>query len=51
MYDLPRLTAALQRSGSRSAADQIQAVVDDLGVFAGDREPEDDQTLVIMEME
>jgi sigma-B regulation protein RsbU (phosphoserine phosphatase) len=51
MYDLPRLTAAIERTATLDPAAQIQAIVDDLNAFAGAREPEDDQTLLVMAME
>ncbi len=51
MYDLPRLTAAIERTATLDPATQIQAIVDDLDAFAGAREPEDDQTLLVMAME
>jgi sigma-B regulation protein RsbU (phosphoserine phosphatase) len=51
MYDLPRLTAAFERSASLSPQAQIQSIVDDLNTFAGEQEPEDDQTLLLMAIE
>jgi phosphoserine phosphatase RsbU/P len=51
MYDLPRLMASLERSASLAPADQVQALVRDLDRFAGDREPDDDQTLLLMAIE
>jgi sigma-B regulation protein RsbU (phosphoserine phosphatase) len=51
MYDLPRLTAAIERTATLDPATQIQGIVDDLDAFAGAREPEDDQTLLVMAME
>jgi sigma-B regulation protein RsbU (phosphoserine phosphatase) len=51
MYDLPRLVAAFERTGSLPPQEQIQSIVDDLNAFAGDREPEDDQTLLLMALE
>jgi phosphoserine phosphatase RsbU/P len=51
MYDLPRLVEAFERSASLPPAEQIQAVVADVDAFAADREPDDDQTLLLIAME
>ena len=51
MFDLPRLISSLERSASLAPADQVQAIVADLDSFAGDREPDDDQTLLLIAIE
>jgi sigma-B regulation protein RsbU (phosphoserine phosphatase) len=51
MYDLPRLTQALEHTASLTPDQQVRAIVDGLDAFAGDREPEDDQTLLLMAIE
>ncbi len=51
MYDLPRLTASLERTADQAPADQVLALVKDLDGFAGEREPDDDQTLLLIEIE
>ena len=51
MFELPRLIAALERSTSLAPADQVQAIVADLDAFAGDHEPDDDQTLLLIAIE
>ena len=51
MFELPRLIAALERSASLAPADQVQAIVADLDAFAGDHEPDDDQTLLLIAIE
>jgi len=51
MYDLSRLTASLERSAHQGPNDQVLAIVNDLDAFAGEREPEDDQTLLLMAIE
>ncbi len=48
MFDLDRLAAALQRSGTRAPADVAAAIVAELDAFAGGHEPDDDQTLLIV---
>jgi sigma-B regulation protein RsbU (phosphoserine phosphatase) len=51
MYDLPRLTASLERSSAQTPEELVQSIVRDLDAFGGDREPDDDQTLLLMAME
>jgi phosphoserine phosphatase RsbU/P len=51
MYDLPRLTAALERTAHLAPQAQVDAIVADLDAFAGEREPDDDQTLLLMAVE
>ena len=51
MFELPRLIAAFERSASLAPADQVQAIVADLDAFAGDHEPDDDQTLLLIAIE
>jgi sigma-B regulation protein RsbU (phosphoserine phosphatase) len=51
MFDLPRLMASLERSAEATPEAQVQAVVRDLDEFGGDREPDDDQTLLLMAMD
>ena len=51
MYDLPRLMAALERTSARTPADQVLAIVKDLDAFAAGREPDDDQTLLSIEID
>ena len=51
MYDLPRLTQSLERTAALAPAEQIQAIVDDLDAFAATREPDDDQTLLLIAIE
>ncbi len=51
MFELPRLIEALERSASLAPADQVQAIVADLDAFAGDHEPDDDQTLLLIAIE
>ena len=48
MYDLPRLTASFGQSGELVPDEQVQSIVRDLDAFGGDREPDDDQTLLLM---
>ena len=50
MFELPRLIEALERS-ALAPADQVQAIVADLDAFAGDHEPDDDQTLLLIAIE
>ena len=51
MYDQPRLVSVFERTGQLSPKEQLAAVVGDVDAFAGDREPEDDETLLLMVME
>jgi sigma-B regulation protein RsbU (phosphoserine phosphatase) len=51
MYELPRLTAALERTAHLKPAEQVAEIVKSLDEFAGEREPEDDQTLLLMVIE
>jgi sigma-B regulation protein RsbU (phosphoserine phosphatase) len=51
MFDLPRLVAALERTAERTPADQVLALVEELDTFAGEREPDDDQTLLLIAIE
>jgi sigma-B regulation protein RsbU (phosphoserine phosphatase) len=51
MFELPRLISSLERSASLAAADQVQAIVADLDAFAGEHEPDDDQTLLLIAIE
>jgi serine phosphatase RsbU (regulator of sigma subunit) len=51
MYDLPRLTESFERTADQAPADQVLALVKDLDVFAAEREPDDDQTLLLIEIE
>jgi phosphoserine phosphatase RsbU/P len=48
MYDLPRLMATLERTAGQPPDEQVQSIVKDLDAFGGDREPDDDQTLLLM---
>jgi sigma-B regulation protein RsbU (phosphoserine phosphatase) len=48
MYDFPRLMASLERSAGQTPDEQVRSIVADLDAFAGDREPDDDQTLLLM---
>jgi phosphoserine phosphatase RsbU/P len=48
MYDPERLTAALARVGTRTPAEIVEHLVNDLESFAGGHEPDDDQTLLIV---
>jgi sigma-B regulation protein RsbU (phosphoserine phosphatase) len=48
MYDLPRLEASFERTSGLSPDDQVTSIVRDLDAFGGDREPDDDQTLLLM---
>ena len=50
MFDLPRLIASLERSASLEPDAQVASIVSDLDAFAGDREPDDDQTLLLIEV-
>ena len=49
-FDLPRLIASLERSASLEPDAQVASIVSDLDAFAGDREPDDDQTLLLIEV-
>ena len=51
MYDLPRLVSVFERTGQLTPKEQLAAVVGDVDAFGGEREPEDDQTLLLMVME
>jgi sigma-B regulation protein RsbU (phosphoserine phosphatase) len=51
MYDLPRLEASFERTSGLSPDDQVTSIVRDLDAFGGDREPDDDQTLLLMEID
>ena len=51
MYDLPRLMASLERSAAQTPDEQVQSIVRDLDAFGGDREPDDDQTLLVMALD
>jgi phosphoserine phosphatase RsbU/P len=48
MYDLPRLKASFERTNGLSPDDQVTSIVRDLDAFGGDRESDDDQTLLLM---
>jgi sigma-B regulation protein RsbU (phosphoserine phosphatase) len=48
MYDLERLCAELERAAAKSAGAIIAELVDSLDVFASEREPDDDQTLLVL---
>jgi phosphoserine phosphatase RsbU/P len=48
MFDLDRLSLALERSGARPPAAAIESIVAELDAFAGGHEPDDDQTLLIV---
>ena len=48
MYDPERLTAALARVGTRMPGEIVEHLVADLDAFAAGREPDDDQTLLIV---
>jgi sigma-B regulation protein RsbU (phosphoserine phosphatase) len=51
MYDFPRLMASFERSADETPDAQVQSLVRDLDSFGGDREPDDDQTLLLMEID
>ena len=51
MYDMPRLTESLERCADQTPDEQIASIVRDLDTFGGDREPDDDQTLLLMAIE
>jgi phosphoserine phosphatase RsbU/P len=48
LYDRDRLTASLARVGSLAPTEIIERLTDDLERFAGGREAEDDQTLLVI---
>jgi sigma-B regulation protein RsbU (phosphoserine phosphatase) len=48
MYEVERLAAAASLGPGADALETLDAVVADLGVFAGGLEPQDDQTLLVM---
>jgi phosphoserine phosphatase RsbU/P len=50
MYDLPRLVESFEQSAAQTPAEQIQTLVADLDAFAAAREPDDDQTLLLIEI-
>jgi sigma-B regulation protein RsbU (phosphoserine phosphatase) len=48
MYDFPRLMEIFGATASLPPDEQIKAIVADLDAFGGEREPDDDQTLLLM---
>jgi sigma-B regulation protein RsbU (phosphoserine phosphatase) len=48
LYDRDRLTASLARVGSLPPAEIVERLTEDIEAFAGGREAEDDQTLVVI---
>jgi phosphoserine phosphatase RsbU/P len=48
LYDRDRLTASLARVGSLAPTEIVERLTDDLETFAGGREAEDDQTLLVI---
>ena len=48
MYDFPRLMEVFGATASLPPDEQIKAIVADLDAFGGEREPDDDQTLLLM---
>jgi phosphoserine phosphatase RsbU/P len=48
LYDRDRLTASLARMGSLAPTEIVERLTDDLETFAGGREAEDDQTLLVI---
>jgi sigma-B regulation protein RsbU (phosphoserine phosphatase) len=48
MYELPRLIQTFERTAHLPPTEQVLAIVGDVDKFAGQREPEDDQTLLLM---
>jgi serine phosphatase RsbU (regulator of sigma subunit) len=48
MYDFPRLMEVFGATAALPPDEQIKAIVADLDAFAGEREPDDDQTLLLM---
>jgi sigma-B regulation protein RsbU (phosphoserine phosphatase) len=51
MYDLPRLIESFERGTAESPDQHVAAIVRDLDAFGGDREPDDDQTLLLMALD
>ena len=51
MFELPRLSQRSSAARRLAPADQVQAIVADLDAFAGDHEPDDDQTLLLIAIE
>jgi sigma-B regulation protein RsbU (phosphoserine phosphatase) len=51
MYDHPRFTATIERTADLSPQEQVRAIIADVDVFARGREPDDDQTLLLMAVE
>jgi phosphoserine phosphatase RsbU/P len=51
MYDLPRLMTSFERSAGESPEAQVHSIVAELDRFGGDREPDDDQTLLLMALD
>lgn len=51
MFDLERLSDALSRAGSGAASDIAATIIAELDLFAGGQEPDDDQTLLIVELD
>jgi serine phosphatase RsbU (regulator of sigma subunit) len=48
MFDLERLSAAVERHRDQAPAKMVDAIVADLEKFSAGEEPEDDQTLLIV---
>jgi sigma-B regulation protein RsbU (phosphoserine phosphatase) len=48
MYDLPRFMAAIERTAHLPPQEQVTAIMADVDGFARNREPDDDQTLLLM---
>ena len=51
MYDYPRLMEVFGRTSALTPDEQIAAIVADLDAFGREREPDDDQTLLLMAIE
>ena len=51
LYDRERLTASLARAALLPPAGMVRQITDDLETFAGGREAEDDQTLLVIGIE
>jgi sigma-B regulation protein RsbU (phosphoserine phosphatase) len=51
MYDMPRLIESLERCADQTPDEQIASIVRDLEAFGRDREPDDDQTLLLIAVE
>ena len=51
MYDYPRLMEVFGRTSALTPDAQIAAIVADLDAFGREREPDDDQTLLLMAIE